>query len=266
MLTCVHVCTHTVEAHSLVDVHIRIFLFCMVNIALLSSPSSPFLILLSPSPSLALPPIPPHPPVFFPLSSPSLPFSCVEDPEWEWGIVCETMAAPETIRDTFLTESAVKSSFMCLFGAVLNELSQLKDPREELDMTIKMTNWCDRMKPELVQLTSHSPTPTRLLLSTYTNSTILTHPSSSTPHQTRTPSFLHPTHLTLPSLRPLHLPHPTQHTSLSHPHTPFILPTPPHMHSPILTPHTPHSSILTLHSTPSLPILVLPFPPSAPPA
>ena len=75
-------------------------------------------------------------------------FSCVEDPEREWGIVCETMAAPETIRDTFLTESAVKSSFMCLFGSVLNELSQLKDPREELDMTIKMTNWCGRMKPE----------------------------------------------------------------------------------------------------------------------
>ena len=75
-------------------------------------------------------------------------FSSVEDPEREWGIVCETMAAPETIRDTFLTESAVKSSFMCLFGAALNELSQLKDPREELDMTIKMTNWCARMKPE----------------------------------------------------------------------------------------------------------------------
>ena len=41
-------------------------------------------------------------------------FSCVEDPEREWGIVCETMAAPETIRDTFLTESVVKSSFMYL--------------------------------------------------------------------------------------------------------------------------------------------------------
>ena len=75
-------------------------------------------------------------------------FSSVEDPEREWGIVCETMAAPETIRDTFLSESAVKSSFMCLFGAALNELSQLKDPRDELDMAIKMTHWCSRMKPE----------------------------------------------------------------------------------------------------------------------
>lgn len=75
-------------------------------------------------------------------------FSCVEDPEQEWRMVRETMAAPETIRDTFLSESVVKSSFLCLFGASLNELAQLNEPRDELDITIKMTQWCGRMKPE----------------------------------------------------------------------------------------------------------------------
>ena len=180
MLTCVHVCTHAVEAHSLVNVHIRIFLFCMVNIALLSSPSSPFLILLSPSPSLPLPPIPPHPPVFFPLSSPSLPFSCVEDPEWEWGIVCETMAAPETIRDTFLTESAVKSSFMCLFGAVLPHPTK-------------------HALPHSSPHTPHSPILTPPHLPHPTQHTSISHPH--TPFILPTPPtctlpFLHLTHLT----------------------------------------------------------------------
>ena len=75
-------------------------------------------------------------------------FSCVEDPEREWQVVCETMAVPDTIRDTFLSESVAKSSFLCLFGASLNELSQLKEPRNELDLAVKMTLWCSRMKPE----------------------------------------------------------------------------------------------------------------------
>ena len=108
--------------------------------------------------------------------------------------------------------------------------------------------------------------PTRLLLSTYAHSTILTHPSSPTLHQTRPPPLSHPTHLTLPSLHPF-----ISHTPPSTPHSPILTPPsfsppPPHMHSPILTSHTPHSSILTPHPTPSLPLLVLPFPPSVSPA
>ena len=82
----------------------------------------------------------------------------------------------------------------------------------------------------------------------------ISHTPPNTPSPIVTPHTPHS-----PILTPLHLPHPTQHTSLSHPHTPVILPTPtPHAlshsyipHSSLLDPYTPPHT-LTPPPCPSL--------------
>ena len=72
----------------------------------------------------------------------------VDNSEEEWGILCSAMTVPEGIAAQFVSECVQKNLFFSLFGLSLNELKATADKRQEIDLMVRMTQWCIRMKPE----------------------------------------------------------------------------------------------------------------------